>query len=144
MKKRSSILLFGLLVAAPQLAAQDIRYTTTSVRIRADATIESKVLATVPRGARVDVQACAVDWCWVEYAGKNGYLAERYLTAALPTEKVIGKGYTNSRGEEVRSPTFSASGPPAGASARCRDGTYSFSRSRRGTCSHHGGVARWL
>jgi hypothetical protein len=24
------------------------------------------------------------------------------------------------------------------------DGTYSFSQSRRGTCSHHGGVAKWL
>lgn len=33
---------------------------------------------------------------------------------------------------------------PAGASAICRDGTYSYSRSRRGTCSHHGGVAQWL
>jgi hypothetical protein len=33
---------------------------------------------------------------------------------------------------------------PAGASAVCRDGTYSFSQSRSGTCSHHGGVARWL
>jgi len=33
---------------------------------------------------------------------------------------------------------------PAGASAICRDGTYSFSQNRRGTCSHHGGVARWL
>lgn len=32
----------------------------------------------------------------------------------------------------------------AGATARCRDGTYSYSRSRRGTCSHHGGVAAWL
>ncbi|MEN9557829.1 MAG: hypothetical protein RL141_198 [Candidatus Parcubacteria bacterium] len=30
-----------------------------------------------------------------------------------------------------------------GASARCEDGTYSFSESRRGTCSHHGGVAEW-
>ncbi|WP_289144502.1 DUF3761 domain-containing protein, partial [uncultured Bacteroides sp.] len=28
--------------------------------------------------------------------------------------------------------------------ALCRDGTYSFSKSRRGTCSHHGGVAKWL
>jgi len=55
-----------------------------------------------------------------------------------------GSGYTNSRGERVASPRRSASGPPAGASAQCRDGTYSFSRSRRGTCSHHGGVARWL
>lgn len=33
---------------------------------------------------------------------------------------------------------------PAGATARCRDGTYSFSQHRAGTCSHHGGVAAWL
>lgn len=30
------------------------------------------------------------------------------------------------------------------ATAVCRDGTYSYSRNRRGTCSHHGGVAQWL
>ncbi|MCP2336054.1 DUF3761 domain-containing protein [Actinomadura rupiterrae] len=33
---------------------------------------------------------------------------------------------------------------PSGATALCRDGTYSFSAHRRGTCSHHGGVAQWL
>lgn len=33
---------------------------------------------------------------------------------------------------------------PAGASALCCDGTCSFSTSRSGTCSHHGGVCRWL
>ncbi|WP_183995160.1 DUF3761 domain-containing protein [Sphingomonas kyeonggiensis] len=33
---------------------------------------------------------------------------------------------------------------PDGASAQCRDGTFSFSASRRGTCSHPGGVAIWL
>ncbi|MER5401326.1 DUF3761 domain-containing protein [Streptomyces sp. NPDC002599] len=26
----------------------------------------------------------------------------------------------------------------------CGDGTYSHSAHRRGTCSHHGGVANWL
>jgi hypothetical protein len=36
-----------------------------------------------------------------------------------------------------------ASAPP-GATAVCRDGTYSYSRHHSGTCSHHGGVARWL
>jgi hypothetical protein len=51
--------------------------------------------------------------------------------------------YTNVEGVRVRRPTFSES-VPAGASAQCRDGSYSFSRNRRGTCSHHGGVARWL
>jgi hypothetical protein len=55
-----------------------------------------------------------------------------------------GDYYTNAYGERVHRPTFSESGPPAGASAQCRDGSYSFSQSRRGTCSHHGGVARWL
>ncbi|WP_084089711.1 DUF3761 domain-containing protein [Erwinia oleae] len=33
---------------------------------------------------------------------------------------------------------------PDGATALCRDGTYSYSAHRRGTCSHHGGVAQWL
>jgi Protein of unknown function (DUF3761) len=33
---------------------------------------------------------------------------------------------------------------PPGATARCADGTYSFSKHRSGTCSHHGGVAQWL
>ena len=50
--------------------------------------------------------------------------------------------YTNTAGNEVQSPTYYDS-RPAGASARCRDGTYSFSQSRRGTCSYHGGVAQW-
>lgn len=53
--------------------------------------------------------------------------------------------YRNRRGEEVHAPAKSTSDKaPDGASAHCRDGTYSFSRSRRGTCSHHGGVAAWL
>jgi hypothetical protein len=51
--------------------------------------------------------------------------------------------YLNSKGEIVKRPENCASAPK-GATAQCGDGTYSFSQSRRGTCSHHGGVARWL
>lgn len=51
--------------------------------------------------------------------------------------------YVNVRGNCVHRPV-KADRPPAGASAKCRDGTYSFSQSRRGTCSWHGGVASWL
>ncbi|MEU3752341.1 DUF3761 domain-containing protein [Streptomyces olivoreticuli] len=32
----------------------------------------------------------------------------------------------------------------SGASAVCNDGSASYSAHRRGTCSHHGGVAQWL
>jgi hypothetical protein len=51
--------------------------------------------------------------------------------------------YTNVNGNTVHSPAYSNT-VPIGASARCGDGTYSFSQNRRGTCSHHGGVAEWL
>jgi len=51
--------------------------------------------------------------------------------------------YINVDGNEVHSPAYSDS-VPAGATAKCRDGTYSFSQHRSGTCSHHGGVAQWL
>ena len=33
---------------------------------------------------------------------------------------------------------------PTGATAKCKDGTYSKSAHRSGTCSRHGGVAEWL
>lgn len=51
--------------------------------------------------------------------------------------------YTNSQGQTVKRPE-NCSAAPKGATAQCRDGSYSFSQSRRGTCSHHGGVAKWL
>jgi hypothetical protein len=52
--------------------------------------------------------------------------------------------YTNSDGNRVHSPARSSNGAPAGATAICGDGTYSFSQHRQGTCSHHGGVSSWL
>jgi hypothetical protein len=53
--------------------------------------------------------------------------------------------YVNVDGKTVHSPARTSNGsPPAGASAQCRDGTYSFSLHRSGTCSGHGGVSRWL
>jgi hypothetical protein len=51
--------------------------------------------------------------------------------------------YVNSKSQIVQRPE-NCSGPPQGAAALCRDGTYSFSKTRRGTCSHHGGAGKWL
>ena len=52
--------------------------------------------------------------------------------------------YRNVDGQSVHSPAYSSGGVPVGATAQCSDGTFSFSTHRQGTCSHHGGVARWL
>jgi hypothetical protein len=51
--------------------------------------------------------------------------------------------YTNKDGQRIHSPAYSP-GVPAGATAVCTDGTFSFSQHRSGTCSYHGGVANWL
>jgi hypothetical protein len=53
--------------------------------------------------------------------------------------------YINKDGNLVHSPAHTKDGKqPAGASARCRDGSYSFSVHHPGTCAHHGGVSNWL
>ena len=48
--------------------------------------------------------------------------------------------YKNVSSHCVHSPSTD----PAGATATCRDNTYSYSEHASGTCSHHGGVARWI
>lgn len=64
---------------------------------------------------------------------------------ATDNSLIENRSYRNTAGAIIHSPTHTKSGKaPAGASAQCRDSTFSFSQSRRGTCSHHGGVAAWL
>ena len=65
-------------------------------------------------------------------------------TYVAPAQPTCPNGtYTNTAGNVVCSP-YASNSAPAGATAQCSDGTYSFSQSRSGTCSHHGGVASWL
>ena len=60
-----------------------------------------------------------------------------------PVPQTSGRSYINVDGQRVPSPVFTDR-RPAEATARCRDGSYSFSQHRQGTCSHHGGVAEWF
>jgi SH3-like domain-containing protein len=69
-------------------------------------------------------------------------VSESSTAPSSSSQPASGRSYINVDGDRVPSPVFSDT-RPAGASARCRDGSYSFSRHRRGTCSHHGGVAEW-
>jgi hypothetical protein len=53
--------------------------------------------------------------------------------------------YENSNGNTICDPYTPENGErPAGATAECEDGTYSFSEHHSGTCSGHGGVKEWL
>ena len=42
-----------------------------------------------------------------------------------------------------KTPTKSAANAPENATAKCKDGTFSYSKQHSGACSHHGGVAEW-
>lgn len=95
---------------------------------------------------------------WISSANNSSVVTTQQLQATkpqlqrqIPVSPVVdtnlsnNNSYTNVNGNTVHSPAYSENGNiPAGASARCGDGTYSFSQNRRGTCSRHGGVATWL
>jgi hypothetical protein len=53
--------------------------------------------------------------------------------------------YMNSTGNCVEDPSAppAGGGIPSGATALCRDGDFSYSQHRSGTCSGHGGVQVW-
>ena len=64
-------------------------------------------------------------------------LASSSFAACGPDSYVNVSGHCVHRPEHARQ-------APSGATARCRDGTWSFSEHHQGTCSHHDGVAVWL
>jgi uncharacterized protein YraI len=136
------ILVFGTVLLGG-LASGDTRATVSQATLRAAPRADAAAVATIPAGAVVTVSTCSDTWCAASWSHAKGWIARRYLGAAAKSAH-HGRGYINSDGEWVPSPRVSPSGQPAGASAECNDGTYSFSKHRRGTCSHHGGVRRWL
>jgi uncharacterized protein YraI len=142
--------LVALCLSASALAAQaplanTTAYTTAAVTLRAKPEARARSVARLAAETPVHVSACENGWCQAAVKGLSGYLPRLSLSLEPNGTFVQGAGYTNSRGQKVQSPTRAADNqPPAGATAQCRDGTFSFSQSRRGTCSHHGGVAKWL
>lgn len=150
-------LIFLQLLLTITVFAQTYKYTYTNLNLRSGPSTSYQVLTTIPAGTRVEMaENCDCAWIKVYYNGKIGYVSSKYLSSRQTvnyqnqntttyqrnTNSTV-KYYTNSAGQKVQSPTYYNSAP-AGATALCRDGTYSFSRNRRGTCSHHGGVAKWL
>ena len=126
-----------------------VAYTVQQVDVRELPEVNASILARLPQGVAVSVGTCGSGWCGIATGELQGYTEEAYLADSIPpTQTAVrqqGRGYWNAFGEWVESPTWTTDGSPAlGASARCRDGSYSFSNTRRGTCSWHGGVAQWL
>ena len=129
------------------------RYTTHNLNLRTGPSTKYSAITIIPQGTSVTIdEDCDCKWIAVSYTGHIGYVSSKFLSKTFSKHSNYrnqysrrqsqNRYYTNVDGYRVQSPTYSNSSN--GATAICRDGTYSYSRNRRGTCSHHGGVARWL
>jgi hypothetical protein len=132
------------LSAAPD--SSSVAFTNATTWLQAAPQWNSRRLALLPQGTQVQVIKCAAQSCKVSFRNLMGFVGEERLQSTLVRTPVEGgRGYINSRGQWIPSPTHTVDGQaPTGATARCRDGSFSFSQSQRGTCSWHGGVDQWL
>jgi uncharacterized protein YraI len=155
--KKCLWLIACLILTVQTLAQNQIKIASTNINFRSNPWISDNVICVIPKATMLSLDNTNqenISWLKIIYNNKIGYVYSQYLidpqfksafvnNNELNNSRYSIKHYTNSKGERVQSPTY-YNKPPAGASAECRDGTYSFSRNRRGTCSHHGGVKRWL
>lgn len=151
-------LLFCLLIDLINLYGQELT-VTSNLNLREGPGVEYPSYGVIRKNAIVHVMYEDGNWAYVKYNGNKGFVNKTYLRGKNVNEEVVlyrskehqhssykynrPRYYTNSENIVVQSPTYYES-RPNGATAVCRDGTYSFSRNRRGTCSRHGGVAKWL
>lgn len=75
-------------------------------------------------------QAIAANWLTI-YNNVHGGVTASTTSAPAPVA-------TSNTTTQVQSTSVQT-----GATAQCNDGTYSYSQTRSGTCSRHGGVAKW-
>ncbi len=76
-------------------------------------------------------------------SGRGGATQPHNQTASATPSAPCGPGSAAGPDSRCTSATTTPAAP-AGATAVCRDGTYSTQRHRGWTCFGHGGVARWL
>lgn len=139
--RATSVAVLALILSSSIAQAQRVQDPATTQKIR-----ELKCREQAARDMQKPVQlpAGAVR-AWEVERVERERLCLKQAAEADEAKLTSHRYYTNSDGYEVHSPTTSKNGQvPTGASAKCRDGTYSFSQHRRGTCSHHGGVGIWF
>jgi uncharacterized protein YraI len=67
-----------MLAGAVPVFAADAR-TAAALNLRSQPALDSRRLATLPPGARVEIGSCNAGWCEVYYLGQSGWAATRYL-----------------------------------------------------------------
>jgi hypothetical protein len=108
---------------------------------------KSDVIDVVPQAASVEVIKQRGAWFLVKTETLQGWMHGNTLQLERYNSKTASTTTTVPTIVPQPVPTASPMVPKAdhsGATARCRDGSLSYSAHRQGTCSHHGGVAEWF
>ncbi len=86
-------------------------------------------------------EACAHHRGVSEWLGAQ---SQRQLRTTTPRHRPQVRKPTARRSTTPRAATRPAHPRPSGATAQCKDGTWSKNPRRSGACAGHGGIARWL
>ena len=121
--------------------------------------------STAPSASQTRMQTCAANWKAMTADQKKGTTYKDYSKTCLaggtataapaaatapaattaPAPMMAAKPAKAAKPAMAATPAMAPAGAaPAGATGLCKDGTYTMSKTHSGSCSHHGGVAKWL
>jgi hypothetical protein len=84
------------------------------------------------------LKACAAQWNELKRTGRTGGASYQQFCRSFMTAPAAAP-------PAVKAQAPTPGRPPAGATARCKDGSFSTTpKGRPGACSGHGGVAEWI
>jgi hypothetical protein len=120
-----------------------------NIGLRQTANQNGKVIQALPQDANVEIIKQKGTWFYVRILGRTGWVQGDAIriqedNSADYTAPLLGKSALLRKSRGVSPQTINRTAGGGEASARCADGTLSYSAHRRGTCSHHGGVAEWF
>jgi uncharacterized protein YraI len=56
-----------------------VTHTSANLNLRAGPSMSHKVKAVIPAGAAIDIHSCGHTWCYMGWAGHEGYVHSDYL-----------------------------------------------------------------
>ena len=112
--------------------------------------------STAPSASQTRMQTCAANWKAMTPDQKKATTYKDYSKTCLsggtaaaapapaPEPMMAAKPAKAAKPATTGSMMMPTGAAPAGATGLCKDGTYTMSKTHSGSCSHHGGVAKWL
>ena len=98
----AAVLSLSTVISAGALSAGVGTVTGDSLRLRAEASTDSAILTTAPKGAQaVVLEDTGSGWYKVVYEGSEGYMSAEYVTLSTDADADLGTGTLDTDGESL-------------------------------------------